>query len=74
MSSLSLQASARLWDADGLREHQPLQDSPLCPETGFGGRTAGGESRERGIITLKSCWPLQRGNGGFVTNFYGVQL
>lgn len=59
---------------DGLREHQPLQDSPLCLEAGFGGRTAGEESRERGFITLMSCWPLQRGKGGFVTNFYWVQL
>lgn len=57
--SCELLFSAGLW-LQGLREHQPLQDSPLCRETGLGGRAAGEESREGGIITSKSCWPLQR--------------
>lgn len=43
MSCFSLQAFAELWEAD---EHQTLQDSLLCCEMGFGGRTAE-ESRGR---------------------------
>lgn len=32
------------------------------------------ESRDGGITDLESCWPLQRGVGRFVNNFYQVQL
>lgn len=41
--------AARLGKADGPREHQPLQDTQLCLETGFGGRAAE-EERERGVL------------------------
>lgn len=62
-------AFGRLWEAD---EHQTLQDSPLCLEMGFGGRTAGEGSRERGVLQFGSLVdPCKAGREGLCITFIG---
>ncbi|OPJ84736.1 hypothetical protein AV530_016060 [Patagioenas fasciata monilis] len=59
--------TARLREVDGPCEHQPCQNSPLCRETGFGGRTAGEKSRERARLTLGCTGDEQTSYTGILT-------